>query len=354
MKNPIQILFFHHVTSNFVKQDEEILSSEYNVSSSLFSQKNVISLGFSFLKQLFIILKSPKKRIIFVSEFASYHSWLPSVLGRLFSIPHVIFLHGADVNVISSINYGHNQKWPLKWFNINSLRLASHLVPVSSHLIESRYSYIPNESITQGLVPLLGDQNLNITVIPNGISTDIFENQNLKRIHNSFLVVCSGAENHRRAILKGLDLVFTLATQMKSCSFSIVGFNSNSENNQFPPNVTLLPLLSSEKLVEQYNRHQFFLQLSLIESFGLALCEAMLCGCVPIISDIPALVEVVDNQGYVLKRKDPELLYNLIIRAVEEYEQKPPLRLNHINKNYSISQRRTKIKALFKSIEESV
>lgn len=352
MKSSIKILFFHHVTSNFVNQDAQILTSKYDVKTSLFKQKIIFDLLLSFIKQLYLIFKNPKRNIIYVSQFASYHSWLPSVLGRLFSIPHVIFLHGADVNMISSINYGHNRKVPLKWFNKSSLRLASHLAPVSSHLIESKYSYIPNEPVNQGLIPLLGNRNLNISVIPNGIEVDTFKNLYLQRVKNSFLVVCSGAENERRSLLKGLDLVKQLAVKMPDLIFTIVGYNANKETADYPKNVNLYPNLAAEELVEKYNSHQFFLQLSLIESFGMALCEAMLCGCVPIVSDIPALIDVVNDQGYVLKRKDPELLFTLVQKAIKEYDKSKLPSTDYIKEKYSISQRNIKIKSLFQSMEE--
>ena len=51
-----------------------------------------------------------------------------------------------------------------------------------------------------------------------------------------------------------------------------------------------------------YNESKFYFQLSNTEGFGVALCEAMLCGCVPIVSDVNFLPSIVGNSGFVLKK----------------------------------------------------
>ena len=77
----------------------------------------------------------------------------------------------------------------------------------------------------------------------------------------------------------------------------------------------------------------------MIESFGMALCESMLCGCIPIISNIPVLVEIANGQGYILEKKDISLLSNLVKLAIKDYELKNHIEFDHIHKNYSISKR---------------
>jgi glycosyltransferase involved in cell wall biosynthesis len=345
------ILFFHHVNSDFVLQDLKILNAQHSVTTFLFKQSNIFALIYSFIKQFILILKTPKKNLVYLSEFASYHSWLPSVFCRFLEIPHIIFLHGADVNIISSIGYGHNFKRPLKWFNLYSLNNASHLVPVSSHLIKSDYNYIPNNPPIQGLIPLLKKKDLNAIVIPNGVDLKIFKDFRLKRKDNSFLVVCSGANNTKRAKLKGVDLVFALAPKLPQCTFTIVGYEGKYQPSEYPKNIRLYPLQSQSELVKFYNQHQFIIQLSLIESFGLALSEAMLCGCIPIVSNVAALLDIENGQGYVLKNKNIEDLYFIMLKAISEYNQKKTeMTSTHITMNYSIKQREEKILKLIKSL----
>ena len=45
----------------------------------------------------------------------------------------------------------------------------------------------------------------------------------------------------------------------------------------------------------------------------------MLCGCVPIVSKVGASPFIAGNTGYVLERKDLQLLHQLINEAVKNY-----------------------------------
>ena len=47
----------------------------------------------------------------------------------------------------------------------------------------------------------------------------------------------------------------------------------------------------------------FYLQLSLSEGFPNALCEAMLCGCIPIVSDVSSMPGIVADKGLVVKHR---------------------------------------------------
>jgi len=55
-----------------------------------------------------------------------------------------------------------------------------------------------------------------------------------------------------------------------------------------------------DDMVRLLNRSKHYLQLSYRESFGVAVVEAMACGCVPIVTDRGALPEVVGDAGFVV------------------------------------------------------
>ena len=89
------------------------------------------------------------------------------------------------------------------------------------------------------------------------------------------------------------------------------------------------------------------MQLSVSEGFGIALCEAMLCGCVPIVSNVGMLPSIAGKFGYVLETKNTEKLHSLVEVAREEYnsERLQSLR-EHIVNNFDIAIRESKLKAL--------
>ena len=63
-----------------------------------------------------------------------------------------------------------------------------------------------------------------------------------------------------------------------------------------PANVEFTGWLSDEDLEYLYARASVYVQASRHEGFGLAVAEAMLAGCVPVVMDVTAMPEVVDGR----------------------------------------------------------
>ena len=68
-------------------------------------------------------------------------------------------------------------------------------------------------------------------------------------------------------------------------------------------------------MLEVYNRHAFYLQMSMFEGFPNALCEAMQSGCIPIGSAVAAIPDIIGTTGYVLERKSADQLEALLAKA---------------------------------------
>ena len=63
--------------------------------------------------------------------------------------------------------------------------------------------------------------------------------------------------------------------------------------------------LSDEELEDLYRRASVYVQASRHEGFGLAVAEAMLAGCVPVVMDVTAMPEVVGEAGVLVHSQDP-------------------------------------------------
>jgi glycosyltransferase involved in cell wall biosynthesis len=61
-------------------------------------------------------------------------------------------------------------------------------------------------------------------------------------------------------------------------------------------------------LLEKYHSASAYCQLSMDESFGVAVAESMSCGCIPIVSQVPSLEEVTGGNGYVISRENIGLI----------------------------------------------
>ena len=75
--------------------------------------------------------------------------------------------------------------------------------------------------------------------------------------------------------------------------------------------------LSPKELNLWYSKTQFYLQLSNTEGFGVALCEAMLCECIPIVSDVNFLPTIIGDSGFVLKKRNSDMLIELIRKVLK-------------------------------------
>jgi glycosyltransferase involved in cell wall biosynthesis len=72
------------------------------------------------------------------------------------------------------------------------------------------------------------------------------------------------------------------------------------------PNVTFTGWLEQEDLDRLFREASVYVQPSHHEGFGIAVAEAMLAGCVPVVTAAGALPEVVDDAGIQVPSDDPE------------------------------------------------
>jgi glycosyltransferase involved in cell wall biosynthesis len=84
-----------------------------------------------------------------------------------------------------------------------------------------------------------------------------------------------------------------------------------------PANVELTGWLSDEDLRARYRRAAVYVQASRHEGFGLAVAEAMLAGCVPVVMDVTAMPEVVGDAGVLIDSQRPADVAAGIRRALD-------------------------------------
>jgi glycosyltransferase involved in cell wall biosynthesis len=83
-----------------------------------------------------------------------------------------------------------------------------------------------------------------------------------------------------------------------------------------PPNLTFTGWLSQPDLNARLGRASVYLQPSRHEGFGLALAEAMLAGCVPVVVRATAMPEVVGDAGIMIDSPAPEQIAEGVRRAL--------------------------------------
>ncbi|MCA1760486.1 MAG: glycosyltransferase, partial [Bacteroidales bacterium] len=72
--------------------------------------------------------------------------------------------------------------------------------------------------------------------------------------------------------------------------------------NKRPQNVELIEQVNHEELEVYYKKAKVYCQFSRSESFGVAIVEAMNFGCIPVVTNVGGMPEIVENYGFVTKR----------------------------------------------------
>jgi glycosyltransferase involved in cell wall biosynthesis len=110
-------------------------------------------------------------------------------------------------------------------------------------------------------------------------------------------------------------MIAQVAPRLPDCEYLIVGARHGSLPDR-PANVVEVPFIPNEELPAHYGEASFYLQLSVSEGFGNALCEAMLCGCIPVVSEVGAMPEIVGDAGVVVPKRDVDVLEGHLQRAL--------------------------------------
>ena len=308
-----KIIYSFPIYASFVKNDEALMKKHFNVSSFHFQQQKQ-KIIFSFISQFFFLILKSWSADVYVSFFAGYSSFLPGIFAKLFGKPHLIILGGTDCCSFPSFNYGNFNKKLLGLFTGASLKSATHFAPVDLSLIESENVYVKEVFPKQGYKIFCPKAKAPFTVINIGYDSEKFYCSKPK-IKNSFLTMAQmNWPNYSR---KGIDLFFEMAKRFPECTFTLVGHKPEMKFENTPSNISLVEFIPYEKLRDVYSEHEFYLQLSIMEGFPSAPCEAMLCECIPIVSNVAALPEIAGDTGFILEKKNEDLLEQLIHKAMK-------------------------------------
>ncbi len=344
MKHSKVIIYNIQKKSSFINSDRTILESQYVVSDFEFNSKSKFFYPFYFILQFIYLTSKWRKYTLIVSQISGYHTYIPSLLSYFKLKKHIIILHGTDCNIIPEIGYGNLQRPILKWFTKKSIQNANLLLPVSESLINNDSDYYTENQISLGLNKNITGLNTPIQVVHNGIETNSFFIKNNNRQPNSFLTIALGLENKKNVKLKGIDLILNWAEKNPNSKVTIVGSERIFNYRNKLKNVKVIGKVNQTELLEIYNENKYYLQLSISESFGLSLCESMLCGCIPIISNTGMMPEIIEGKGYILEKRDLNLLIKLIDSIFYMKKEIDPLEIRKlIVDKYSIDLRSAKL-----------
>ena len=333
--------------SSFVNKDSALFQTTGIVAEFEFAVTKKFMLPFIFFKQLFFILFHGWNTDVFISQFGGYHSFLPSLFARLTGKKSIIISGGTDCVSFPGIGYGNFYRPILRDFTRWSYQLCTHICPKHETLWFTNYDYDKSEPTQQGISVYTPGITNKSTVINNGYDPEKWPLLTLNRKQKSYITVSGAFEYPFQIQLKGIDLIIKAAKELPDHSFTIAGAPAWKKFEDLPSNVQILPPVKHDELHLLFNQHEFYIQISMAEGFPNALCEAMLCGCTPIVSNVFSMPEITNGIGGVLKQRSAEELISLL-KNTEPAERLLPRK--SIADNYSLRKRENKIINLLKNL----
>ena len=282
---PKRVLYVHSRKASFVAIDREILAECYEV-EDLYQPGRVPNL----VKIVPAVLRAD---LVF-GWFASWHTFVPITLAWVLRKPSVQIIGGFDTANMPDIGYGYQQGGLRRWASRWIMRRASRLV-TNSHY--SRTEIAANTPIAPERV----------TVVHHGVP-DPFAELDPDR-ERERLAITVGHLVKTTLMQKGHQPFVEAARHLPDVRFVFVGKAHDDAVEHLrdlaPPNVEFTGWLSDAELEDVYRRASVYVQASRHEGFGLAVAEAMLAGCVPVVMDVTAMPEVVDGAGVLISSQEP-------------------------------------------------
>ena len=285
------------------------------------------------------VLREVRRADFVFGWFASWHTFWPFTFARLLGKPSLLVTGGFDTANIPEIDYGYQRGGATRW-------LASWIIRSASLLVTN------SEYTRDEVVANVGVSDDDVRVIYHGVP-DVFGD--LPREEREPVALTVGNVAWLTFERKGLRSFVQAARLAPEVRFVVVGEWLDGAIGLLRElggaNVDYVGRVSDEELAAWYRRASVYVQASRHEGFGMAVAEAMLGGCIPVVTKAGALPEVVGDAGVQLDRGDPEAIADAVrgARAATE-EQRRHVR-ERVLERFPLSARRA---GLFAAIAEAV
>ena len=279
-----RILYVHSRQASFIAIDREILAERFEL-EDLYQPGR--------LPNPIAVIGGVLRADLVFAWFANWHSFLPITLAWLLRKPSVLIIGGFDTANMPDIGFGHQRgglrMHASRWIFRRAGRLITH----------SNYTLSEIERNT----PIPASR---VKVLHLGVPDPFGEDAPAKE--RAALTV--GAIDRTTLVQKGQLPFVRAARELPDVSFVFAGkwLDDSVEElrAQATANVEFTGWLSDEDLLALYRRSAVYVQASRHEGFGLAVAEAMLAGCVPVVMNVTAMPEVVGEAGVLIESQRPE------------------------------------------------
>jgi glycosyltransferase involved in cell wall biosynthesis len=235
--------------------------------------------------------------------FASTYSAAAIAVARTYGRKSLLSLGGADVAKLPELGYGI-------WTSAVKGRLAGYAIRHADRVIAVDQSLIEEARLrTHARLDA-------VECLPTGLDELFWRPEGPKE---EFVLTVAAAATRTRLLVKGFDVLCEAASMAPNVRFVMLGVSPSiidDARSSVPANVEVIGRVSREELRGWYRRAKVYCQPSLFEGLPNALIEAMLCGCIPVGTDVGGIRGVIGTAGFVVGPNDPGELSGALARAL--------------------------------------
>lgn len=259
------------------------------------------------------------------------------LLSKIFKKKSIVIVGGVDAANVPEINYGRfTQGFYKKKMTIFALKHATKVLVVDPSLKED---VIKNARV----------DGKNIEYVPTGYNPEYWKPKGRK----DNIVLTVGGVVDTVVKRKGFTTFIKAAEHIPDLKFVIVGKHIDNSIDELKDisrtNVEFTGFVSDEELLRWYQKSKVYCQLSRYEGLPNALCEAMLCECVPVGTKNYGIPTAIENTGFYVPYNDEKETADAISKALK-YQDLGRKARDRIKTNFPLTSRETKLLKIIKSL----
>ena len=291
-----RLLFVKSRRASFIELDERLLAERYDVHEIYqpghFSDPRTV-------------IREVRSADVIVGWWASWHTFLPFTLAWLLRKPSLLIVGGFDTAAEPEYGYGYQLGGPRAWLSRWIMRRARTLMTNSEY---SREEIGRNIGIAPERVRVVHHGVPDAYAAAGRTGPDPSSPDSASPTRP--LAITVGNVDHTNLDRKGIRAFVQAAEQVPEVDFVVAGRIIGGAGAELEgiatSNVRLTGWLEDEELERLLANARVYVQASKHEGFGVAVAEAMLARCVPVVTRAGALPEVVGDTGVLLVDDRPK------------------------------------------------
>lgn len=344
MKKNVTVVY--SVERSFVKSDISILEAlgfrVYKIHSR--PEKNLLNFLLNRIREKLKSILFISRSKVLISWFNDYHSFIPILFSKLFFKKSIIIVGGYDAIVDNKNNHGLFFKGGLRSTIAKLNYKMVNEVWIVHKSLENGCDFAKQKfNIISGVRRFTSKKNIVIKELNTGYDTRFW---NYDQNEEKTGVLTAAFFSEKRVInIKGLNIFNKLASLLPNVNFTIVGESGIriSDFINLESNIKVMGVQTKSQMKELYQNNKFYFQGSRLEGLPNSLCEAMLCGCIPVGSRVFGIPDAIGKTGILFDtEKDLDKIVEFINSdfGVTDFKKAR----NQVVRKYDISKRIEKIK----------